>query len=228
MKILLVSATPFEIAPSRNWLEDICHKQTPVRYQRGDVVIDVLVSGVGMAVTAFSLGTVLAREQYDLCIQAGIAGSFDRNMPLGTVVEVISERFADLGAEDKDGSFLSLKELNLQEQQSGIFTSEGIIMNPAAITNETGLEKVNAISVNRSSGSAKTIASLQLRYPEVQLESMEGAAFFYACRTNEVAMLQLRAISNYVEPRNRDAWEIPKAISELNKTLIELLTAFFS
>ena len=51
---------------------------------------------------------------------------------------------------------------------------------------------------------------------------MEGAAFFQACMTEGVAFSEIRAISNYVEPRNRDNWKIAEAIENLNKTLIEL------
>jgi futalosine hydrolase len=53
---------------------------------------------------------------------------------------------------------------------------------------------------------------------------MEGAAFFYACARVELASIQLRAISNWVEPRNRDAWNIPLAISNLNQSLAQLLS----
>lgn len=227
MKILLVSATSSEIAPTRAWLKDICHSPTPVRHQRGEMLVDVLISGVGMAITGFSLGTVLAKESYDLCIQAGIGGALDKDLKLGQVVEVISERFADLGAEDKDGSFLDLNTLGLQEKESGIFTSEGKILNLSAMNAATGLQKVNAYSINSASGSESTINNILSLYPEAQVESMEGAAFFYACRANEVAMLQLRSISNYVTPRDRSAWVIPDAVQNLNKTLISLLTAFF-
>lgn len=52
---------------------------------------------------------------------------------------------------------------------------------------------------------------------------MEGAAFFYACLLAGVPFLQIRSISNRVEPRNRTAWDIPSAIQNLNQTLMEML-----
>ena len=52
---------------------------------------------------------------------------------------------------------------------------------------------------------------------------MEGAAFFYACLMMQVPFLEIRSISNHVEPRNRAAWDIPLAIGQLNEVLIGML-----
>jgi futalosine hydrolase len=55
----------------------------------------------------------------------------------------------------------------------------------------------------------------------VQIESMEGAAFFYACRQAGVPCMQIRAVSNYVEKRNRDNWQIGLAVKNLNTFAVE-------
>ncbi|RYY32368.1 MAG: futalosine hydrolase, partial [Sphingobacteriaceae bacterium] len=57
----------------------------------------------------------------------------------------------------------------------------------------------------------------------VQLESMEGAAFFYACRQMDLPCVQIRAVSNYIEKRNRDAWKIGLAVKNLNTFAGEFL-----
>jgi futalosine hydrolase len=81
---------------------------------------------------------------------------------------------------------------------------------------------MQGISVNRVHGDEESIASIQRRYqPEV--ESMEGASFFYCALSEHIPFLQLRAISNRVEKRNRDAWDIPRAIQRLNETTIKIL-----
>ena len=59
-----------------------------------------------------------------------------------------------------------------------------------------------------------------------KIESMEGAAFFYACRKAGVPFIQIRAVSNYVEKRNRDAWQIGLAVKNLNTFALELLERF--
>jgi len=57
---------------------------------------------------------------------------------------------------------------------------------------------------------------------------MEGAAFFYACEKAGVKAMQIRAVSNYVEKRNRDNWQIGPAIKNLNNFAVELLEGLTS
>jgi futalosine hydrolase len=52
---------------------------------------------------------------------------------------------------------------------------------------------------------------------------MEGAAVFYVAGMLDIPVIQLRTISNYVEPRNRGAWKIQEAIQVLNDLLISIL-----
>jgi futalosine hydrolase len=51
---------------------------------------------------------------------------------------------------------------------------------------------------------------------------MEGATFFYICRGEKIPFLAIRAVSNYVEPRNRGKWNIPLALGNLAEKLAEL------
>ena len=83
--------------------------------------------------------------------------------------------------------------------------------------------KVSAITVNTVHGSPQRIAKTQARL-NPQIESMEGAAFFYACKTLKVPCVQIRSISNYVELRNKDAWNIPLAVQHLNQEILSLLS----
>jgi len=52
---------------------------------------------------------------------------------------------------------------------------------------------------------------------------MEGAAFFYACFMERLPCLQIRAVSNYIEDRNKDRWNIPLAIGNLNKIALKII-----
>jgi len=228
VKILLLSATTFEIAPVKDWLAEHFTQKGPHHFVHKELSVEILYGGVGLPSTAFSLGSVLAVRKFDLAIQAGIGGAIDPTLAIGEVVEVIADRFGDLGAETAEGGFLDLEALGLQERQSGIFAAGGQIINPAAKESELPLKKVRGISVNRVHGAADSIAQLGQIYPEAQVESMEGAAFFYACQQHQLPMLQLRSISNYVEPRNREAWDITLAIQALNDKLKLLLEAFLS
>jgi futalosine hydrolase len=52
---------------------------------------------------------------------------------------------------------------------------------------------------------------------------MEGAAFHYVCLLEKAPFAQVRAISNYVETRDKSKWQIPTAIQSLNQWAISFL-----
>jgi futalosine hydrolase len=80
---------------------------------------------------------------------------------------------------------------------------------------------VKAITVNKVHGNENSISKIVAQFnPEI--ESMEGAAFFYACEQTKTCCMQIRAISNIVEKRNREKWQIGLAIKKLNDTLIQI------
>lgn len=226
MKILLVSATLFEIEPTVNWLRARAETEAGSVLNFGPVSIEVIFTGVGLTATAYALGARFGGgDRPDLAVQAGVAGAIDPSLELGQVVRVSSERFADLGAEDKDGGHLSLGEIGLHpgapfDEREALVAPPGLASLP--------FPEVAAISVNRANGSAAGIARMRARFPGARVESMEGAAFFYACLQNQVEPLQLRAISNYVAPRNREDWKMQEAIAALNARLQELFGAFIS
>ncbi|AYL98604.1 futalosine hydrolase [Mucilaginibacter celer] len=200
MLILIVAATRFEVEPLINTFGNKA---------------DVLVTGAGMVPTAFGMARQLSNHTYDLAINLGIAGSFDRNFNLGDVLEVTEDTFAELGAQD-DEAFVNIDTLGFGES---VFT-------PTTSLNEVYpnfyLKKARAITVNTVHGHEPSIQKIQQRL-NPQLESMEGAAFFYACRQMNVPCMQIRAVSNYVEKRNREAWNIGLAIKNLNTFATDLV-----
>lgn len=220
MRILLVSATPFEIAAIRQFLETHGLTEADDLYKYENLEIKILVTGVGMPYTAYSLSKFLALNKVDLAINAGVAGAFSKDLEIGEVVNVIAERFGDLGAEDADGSFMDIHEMDLIPPNDPPFL-HGQLNHPLS-AEIAFLPKVKGLTVNKVHGSAQSIAAIKKKY-EVDVESMEGAAFFMTCLLDKVNFLEIRAISNYVEPRNREAWNLPLAIQNLNKTLLHIL-----
>ena len=223
MDILLVSATPFEIAPATSWLQQTFEQNGEGIFSRKTIHLKILVTGVGPVFTAWSLGQFLARFRADWVLNAGVAGAFDNSLRPGDAVQVVRERFGDLGVEENDGRFTDLFELGLSEADAPPF-QRGELHHPAVSLTDF-LPKVNGLTVSKVHGTAASIAAIRSKYPDVQIETMEGAAVFYACLMNEVPFTQIRAISNYVEPRNRAGWRLQEAIGNLNSVLINLLQA---
>lgn len=223
MLITIVSATPFEIAPLTSFLEKNLVKHSNGTFHQGPLQVRILVTGVGMPLTAWQLGKYVGQERPDLIINAGVAGAFNRTLELGTVVNVVSERYGDLGAEEADGSFMDVHEMGLIEKSEKPFEN-GRMNNPSA-AQFAFLPAVHGLTVNKVHGSAASIEKIKAKYT-VDVESMEGAAFFLACLQEKLSFLEIRAISNYVEVRNRDNWKLGLAIEALNKVLLQMIQSF--
>src|SRR5665213_2926536 len=113
MKILLVSATYMEIAPLVAKLKFVNENERRIKsYTIGKHEIDVLISGVGMISTSVWTTKALCHKKYDAALNFGVCGSFDKSLEVGRVVHVLTDRIAELGAEDDD-KFLSVHEMNL-------------------------------------------------------------------------------------------------------------------
>jgi len=181
----------------------------------------LLISGVGMVATAFALGRHLSANTYDLVVNLGIAGSFDRDIALGDVVEITEDTFAELGAED-DLNFLPIVDMGFGEAS---FYPSKKLADLYNLFNTFNLKQATAITVNTVHGNEASIKKVAERL-NPQIESMEGAAFFYACKQFNVPCLQIRAVSNYVEKRNRANWNIGLAIKNLNTFAVEFLKLY--
>ncbi|MEO1436350.1 MAG: futalosine hydrolase [Bacteroidota bacterium] len=221
MKILIVAATEPEVQGLvEDWIAKGFRRSETV-FQVGNLQVDLLITGPGMLFTGFAMGSHLRQFSYDLSLNIGIAGAIDRELALGDVVHITQERMGDLGAENQDSSFLDLFELKLLDAQQHPFTN-GQLNNPESATFEF-LPSVNGLTVNQVHGSASSIERMCIKYPEAQVESMEGAAFFYSALLYQIPFLAIRSISNYVEPRNRDRWDIDLALKNLHTVVHQLL-----
>lgn len=207
MRVLVVAATEFEV---EKLMSEAQSQESGVK----SLDIEFLITGVGMVATGFALGRYLALNKYDLAINLGIAGSFDRTINLGEVVEITEDTIAELGAENAD-EFLTIESMGFGES---VFKSSASLSNYGNFN----LKQATAITVNTVHGHEPSIKKLTERI-QPWLESMEGAAFFYACKQVGIPCLQIRAVSNYVEKRNRDAWKIGLAIKNLNSFAVEFL-----
>lgn len=219
MNLLLAAATVAEIAPLIKILQTDDQPDFYDSFGIPQGTLDVCITGVGLMAATFALTHALHLRRYDFVLQAGIAGSFDPGLPPGSVVVVRSEQVGDLGAED-NGSFLDHFSLGLTRKNARPFT-EGKLRNPLEdMPFKTGhLPKVKGLTVHTVSGHQPTIDARLARHPGVAVESMEGAALHFVCLQMRVPFLQLRAISNYVEPRNREAWQLGAAVGALNAQL---------
>ena len=190
MKILLVVATKQEVIESK--FKDCT----------------VLVIGVGMVNTAIHLTEELLKNEHDVVLNMGVAGSFSEDFKIGDVIEVVEDNFSEIGFENGSG-FEGFSDFEIVTNYS--------------IAGKTDLQKVRGITVNTVHGNEKSINEIVKRFnPDV--ESMEGAAVFKVCKKFAVTCMQIRAISNKVEKRNKENWDMHLAIKNLNDKVAQIIT----
>ena len=85
MNILLAAATAKEIEPFFEYYRNAKRPQD----------IDVLITGIGLTSATYHLLKQIQLKRPGLIIQAGIAGSFAKKIPLGKVLAVKKEIIAD-------------------------------------------------------------------------------------------------------------------------------------
>jgi futalosine hydrolase len=223
MHILIVTATNAELAPLAANLGAGAQTGPKVKHHKhAHHDIDVLTTGIGMVATAAWCSRVLMQNRYDMAFNFGVCGNFDPTLELAQVVHVVSDRLAELGAED-DEAFLTLEQLGLSDDDEFPF-KRGQLLNLYPSTNTTlrALKAVSGITVNTVHGNERSIEVVAKRF-KPQVESMEGAAFMYACLIHEVAFAQVRAVSNVVKRRNREAWRMTEAITNLGEVALRIL-----
>lgn len=220
MKITVVSATEAE-ADALKSISGMTESQGTFRF--ADVEVTLLIPGVGSIATAWAMSKLLSTGfKPDLAINIGIAGSYNDDIKLGDVVMPVTDCFADAGIDTGNG-FLTLGEAGLEDPDRHPFRNGRIYAENRFVTKVSRVAKpVNAITVNTATGSAENIIKLAEKY-NPDIETMEGAAFFYICSRGNIPFLALRSVSNKVEPRNRSSWKIPLALENLSERLREVL-----
>ncbi|MBL0147085.1 MAG: futalosine hydrolase [Chitinophagaceae bacterium] len=204
MKILVAAATALEIPSFVNNTQQA----------------DVLITGVGLPLTLYSLQKRLSQINYDLVIQAGIAGAFTNEFNLGETVLVKQDTFGDIGFEETE-IFTPFFETTLFNKNEFPF-EDGWLLNKNKLLTQSNLELVKAITVNKISDNIKTKAQQENIF-NAEIETMEGAALHYVCLQENIPFIQLRSISNYVGERNKAKWKMEEAISNLNIELSKLI-----
>ncbi|GLF97193.1 futalosine hydrolase [Streptomyces yaizuensis] len=177
-------------------------------------LLRTLAGGVGPAAAAASTARELALAAaagtpYGLVVSAGIGGGFPRWAPVGSLVVADAITAADLGAETPDG-FLTVDELGFGRTTH---------LPPAALAARaarvTGAVCAPVLTVSTVTGTAARAAALSARHPRAAAEAMEGFGVAEAAAGQGVPVLEIRAVSNAVGPRDRAAWRIGDALAAL-------------
>ncbi|MFF9977809.1 futalosine hydrolase [Streptomyces erythrochromogenes] len=173
------------------------------------IAFDVLVGGVGPAAAAAGTATALALAEYGLVVSAGIGGGFAPAAPVGSLVVADAIVAADLGAQTPDG-FVDVASLGF---------GRSVHLPPAELAaraaEATGALLAPVLTVSTVTGTADGAAALAARHPMAGAEAMEGFGVAEAASAHGLPVLEVRAVSNAVGPRDRAAWRIGDALAAL-------------
>ncbi|MCX9192680.1 futalosine hydrolase [Carbonactinospora thermoautotrophica] len=231
MRLLVVTAVTAE--------RDACARGLPGSGQAGlpaypDAVdcgrVTVLPGGVGPAAAGAATATALACARaagrpYELVVSAGIGGGFPGVAPVGGLVLASEIVAADLGADSPDG-FLPLDVLGFGPVRHA--ADPGLTGRAAAALRAAGVVAVTGpvLTVSTVTGTAAGAHALARRYPGAAAEGMEGFGVATAARAHGVPVLEVRAISNPVGPRDRATWRIREALDVLATAVPVLVKEF--
>lgn len=181
----------------------------------------VKTAGVGPIEAAVQTTMALSQNTYTCVISAGIGGGFASHVELEQVVIASAIHAADLGAETMDG-YSSIEALGFGK--SIIKTDHERSLRLTKLLQERDIPVIYApiLTLSTVTGTEQTAAKLQQRYPDAAAEAMEGFGVASAAKAFGIPALEMRAISNYIGPRDRDEWRIPEALQRLSEASAQL------
>ena len=162
---------------------------------------DCLVTGVGILSAAFSLGKVFQKQEHKNAIQIGIAGAYTSSeLQIGDIVEVRSDCLVEFLPWEPNTFFAS----GMLPNQNNLKIARPV----------KGATVLNCSSTKEIEATRGDIA---------QIETMEGAAFFAACKEYNVEGVQIRAISNYATKYEKKEWKTEEALEKLREFILPIL-----
>lgn len=175
---------------------------------------EVIAAGVGPAAAAVGttyalLNALTLKERPDVVVSAGIGGGFAPHAPVGSLAVAETIVAADLGAQT-DGGFLPVADLGFGRSEH----------RPPALLSRAVADALAAaygpvLTVSTVTGTAERAAELAGRHPGAVAEAMEGFGVAESAAFLDVPVLEIRAVSNAVGPRDRAAWRIGEALAAL-------------
>ena len=209
--LLLAAATELEVNPLADLLR-----------QRNDA--EFLLSGVGLVETALSLARFLESpkgRRISGVINYGVAGAFaDSGAKLLDICLAREDCLADLGIchDNRIEKFDSLAVQTCFNADPRMFSAA--VNGLSDFT--TSCRKGPFITVNAVSGTAERADFFWQQYKPL-CESMEGAAVMRVCQDFNLPCLEIRAVSNFVEKRNRAAWNLEGAALRCAEAVAHIL-----
>ena len=223
MSILLLTATAMEgdrlVSSFDEPVQQSVYGRRWVSGRLHDTLIRLIEGGLGAVNTAHSLTMALEMSTPDVVLQVGVGGAYDGSqLRIGDLALARHDSHADLGMLTPDG-WETAEAIGIPVVQI-----DGVAHYNTYPCDTERTSKAHQFlsqrytvglgpfaTVQEVSGTSDLGAQRRGRIPDAICESMEGAAAAQLCALYGVDFVQLRAISNVVENRDRSRWNLPLA-----------------
>ncbi len=220
MHILLLSATEEEIKDTLAYLDEEWEKKSFWEYQKGDLTITTLVSGIGPMYAMYSVTCHPSIKEIDFILNPGIGAALSRTLDLGVVYAIEQEGFGDVGLEESDGTFHNIHQLGWHDRNKHPF--ERGIIRPKKLTNPTYLPRASALTVNKIPGTYDAIEHFS-KSAHADILSTDGAYIYFAAKMMNINVFSYKVTSRYVEPWLKQIPHHEGCVEQLNMRTIDIL-----
>ena len=224
--LIVLTATAYEQQRLRDSLQQVTTQRMGHRtWVRGVIGIRPVVlveTGIGAVNTAQALTVALQEIEPELVLQIGIGGAYlGSGLDKGDLALATEENYGDLGVITPAGwspaDEIGIPVLSTNRDYYNTYSLDPTLVAKAQhILEQSGEHVVRGpfVTVQQCTGREDIGNELAARFNAI-CENMEGAAAAHICTLYAVPFLELRAISNRVEDRNKDAWDIPRAFQRV-------------
>ena len=224
--LIVLTATAYEQQRLRDSLQQVTTQRMGHRaWVRGLIGIRPVVlveTGIGAVNTAQALTVALQEIDPKLVLQIGIGGAYlGSGLDKGDLALATEENYGDLGVITSAGWFpadeIGIPVLSTNRDYYNTYSLDPTLVAKAQhILEQSGEHVVQGpfVTVQQCTGREDIGNELAARFNAI-CENMEGAAAAHICTLYAVPFLELRAISNRVEDRNKDAWDIPRSVQRV-------------
>jgi futalosine hydrolase len=189
--------------------------------------LHVFHSGAGPVPAAITTTKLLAfGPEYELVVNAGIAGGFRGRANIGDIVLADQVIAADQGVVTDEG-FSPLRTIGLAG--NGGYAIGNIEHRARLASGPYRLLAGDIVTLSCMTGTDARAAELAARYPRAVAEAMEGYGVIEATRRDyertgrDIPFAEIRAISNIIGRRDTSTWNIPVAVGALANAMSTLL-----
>jgi futalosine hydrolase len=195
----------------------------------------LLHSGIGKINAASAVTALLETIEPEAVIVTGCAGAYpESGLAVGDLVLASEEILADEGVITPQG-FIDFSALGFPLLEHGgplmeqrfpadpqLVAEAQPFIEAAAIAAGAKLATGPLVTVSTCSGTDQAAQAMVQRTGGI-CENMEGAAVAQICRLYEVPFFELRGISNLVENRNLERWDLPAGAKIAQRALMAFL-----